>query len=129
LCPQVLDAVFGFLAMMRQEGPQEWIFKELETASMTAFKFEAQGTASNNVQHLSEHMLKFKPEHYICGRRLHFKYDPDLIKEMLSYIVPERVNLMMLDKKSSQVYDRKEKWFETPYTVKGTCYNWQYAPQ
>ncbi|KAF4521421.1 hypothetical protein B566_EDAN010578 [Ephemera danica] len=79
--PEVLESVFGFLAMVKEEGPQPWIFKEQQATHMTTFKFAPQTSASSNVQSLSEHMLKFKPEHYICGQMLFFKYDPHMISE------------------------------------------------
>ncbi|CAB3380047.1 Hypothetical predicted protein [Cloeon dipterum] len=114
---KVLEAVFGFLHMMHHEGPQERIYKELKSIAETKFRFAPEPSPGDNVESLSEHMHKYPSEHYITGSELLYEYDPEGIRECLSYLQHNNVNVMILTNGHKQTYDLKEPWFNTPYAV------------
>lgn len=104
---------------MREKGPQERIFKELQKIQETKFRFSPEPSPGDNVESLSESMQKYPPEHYITGSDLFYDYDPDAIKECLSRLRHDNVNIMVLSNDNSKDYKFTEPWFKTPYNVEG----------
>lgn len=81
---KVLEAVFSYIELVRSVGPQERIFKEIQSIAETSFRFETDRTAADIVEDLSSAMHFYPPEHYLCGSELLMDYDP----EVISLIVP-----------------------------------------
>jgi len=117
---QVLHAVFSYLNLLRNEGPQERIFKELQQIQETKFRFSPEPSPGDNVENLSENMQRYPPEYYLTGSELYFRYDPDAITECLSLLRHDNVNIMVLNNGDKEDYKNKEVWFNTPYNVEGT---------
>jgi len=55
-CGQVLDVVgllYQYVQMLRLIGPQEWVFKELQSMAMMEFRFAEEESADNYVVRLA----------------------------------------------------------------------------
>ncbi|GBP39357.1 Nardilysin [Eumeta japonica] len=114
---EVLEAIFSYINMLRHVGPNERIYNEIKTIEDTSFRFIEESQPAEYVESLAENMHFFPPEHYITGDRLYYKYDPKGITEVLSSMLPEKVNIMILSNKyeTPVEYDAIEKWFGTEY--------------
>ncbi|XP_044727404.1 nardilysin-like [Chrysoperla carnea] len=117
---EVLDAVFSYIKMLKHFGPQERIFKEIQSIKSTAFRFQDERGAYNTVVALAENMQFYPPEHYLVGNYLYLEYDPEGITNVINCLKPETVNIMISSTKlpDNIQYNRVEKWFKTPYYVK-----------
>lgn len=62
-------------------------------------------------------MIYFPPKDYITGDRLYFEYDVELTKNYINMLLPEDVNIMILDPKLNENdLDKTEEWFEVKYS-------------
>lgn len=114
---QVLDAVFGYINMLKKECPSERIFKEIRDIEDINFKFKDDAQPYDNVEQLSEYMQYLAPEHYMTGQDLYFDYDPDAIMYVINSMSPDTVNVMMQSQNYPEEiqYDQVEEWFGTQY--------------
>lgn len=115
----MIEAVFSYISLLREAGPQERIFREIQTINEVKFRFSPEPTAGDNVETLSENMHRYPPRHFIAGSELFFDYDPAEISACLGLLTPESVNVMLLNKSETESYDQLEQWFNTPYSVQG----------
>jgi secreted Zn-dependent insulinase-like peptidase len=105
--------------MMQQNLPQERIFQEQQMLLAQKFKFEKNTSSAYYTAELSENMINCPSEHYICYGKLLLEYDPNLISKLLAYLTPRRMNIVLLKKNSTIVFDRIENWYGTKYAVEG----------
>ena len=66
---QVLLAVFSYLKMLNEEGPNQRIFQEIKEIEDLNFKFKEESQPMDNVEHLCENMQKYPSELIITGKR------------------------------------------------------------
>lgn len=72
----MIEAVFSYINLLKQVGPQERIFREIQKIEDTSFRFSDEETAVDLVETLSEAMQNYPPEDYLTGSDLYFEYDP-----------------------------------------------------
>ena len=73
---KVIGAVFQYIHMLRKRGPDERIWREIQTIEELSFRYAEENPPVENVESLSEHMHKYSPEDYITGESLIFDYNP-----------------------------------------------------
>lgn len=83
---QVIDAVFQYINMLRTRGPDERIWREIQTIEDLSFRYAEDSPPVENVEALSEQMHKYSPIDYITGDSLIFDYYPDVSSELLTII-------------------------------------------
>ncbi|XP_042887210.1 nardilysin-like isoform X2 [Penaeus japonicus] len=123
---EVLLVVFQYLYMIQQTGPVERIFREIQQTEKLNFDYAEEETAIDNVENLSEGMRMFEPEDYLTGDSLLFEYDPEVIKNCLQQLVPEKCNIMISSKsyEGQDVCCLTEDWFGTKYSVEDIPQEW-----
>nr|CAH7725466.1 unnamed protein product [Callosobruchus chinensis] len=123
---EVIAAVFSYLHMLKQIGPQERVFKEMKLIADTAFRFAREDPAVDTVEELCENMQIYPPEDYIAGSELYYEYDPEAMKLIMDLLEPTKMNIMVVSKKLPEniVYDKTEKWFGTKYTDREVPADW-----
>lgn len=72
----MIEAVFGYINLLKQVGPQERIFREIQKIEDTSFRFADEESAVDMVEELAEAMQYYPPEDYLTGSELYFEYDP-----------------------------------------------------
>jgi len=124
--PEVIEAVFAYVKLLQCKGPQEALFKEIQSIEEANFRFVEEIAASEYVENLSENMHKYPPEDYICGDELYFEYDPDEIRNCLKEFRLDNVNLMVSTKtpREGVTFDQTEPWFGTQYHVEPIPKDW-----
>lgn len=75
---QVVEAVFQYISMLKERGPEERIWREIQTIENLSFRYIEDSPPIENVENLSENMHKFSPADYLCGDSLLFEYDPQV---------------------------------------------------
>lgn len=124
---KVLQVVFQYLAMIREEGPVERIFNEIQQTEKLNFDYAEEQTAIENVENLSENMQLYPPEDYLAGDSLLYEYNPEIIKECLTQLTPQNCNIMLSSKtyENEEMCHLKEKWFGTKYSVEDIPQEWE----
>ncbi|KAI7862523.1 Metalloenzyme, LuxS/M16 peptidase-like protein [Spinellus fusiger] len=117
----VIVAIFQYIEMLKAEGAQEWIFKEMQSLAAIAFRFSEKKDASEYTSDLAQQMQENLPPHYcVSGHELVRKFDPALIEEHLKYLRPDNFRFTV----SSQElpFDIKcthvEQWYGTEYDIR-----------
>ncbi|XP_013403642.1 insulin-degrading enzyme [Lingula anatina] len=113
----IITLVFQYIKMLKREGPQEWIFKELQDLSHMQFRFKdkerPQGYACQVASVLHEYPLEEALSH---GYHL-TDYRPDLISLVLDMLTPEKIRVGVVGKQFEGIAEQKEKWYGTAYCV------------
>ncbi|XP_063217642.1 nardilysin-like [Bacillus rossius redtenbacheri] len=122
--PQVVEAVFGYLQLMKQSGPNERFFEEIRLIAEIGFLNEDEASAWDFTEELCENMHFYPPEEYIAGPYLFYEYDPQAITDCLARLSPDKINVMIFRRDDDVVYDRTEPWFNTSYNVSDVPEEW-----
>ncbi|XP_018577073.1 nardilysin [Anoplophora glabripennis] len=115
---EVIEAIFSYINMLKEMGPQARIFDEIKTIADTSFKFSTEENAVDIVEDLCEAMQFYPPEDYIAGSELYYEYSPKDIQTIVDHLNPEKVNIRVLSKTlpNGLKFDKIEPWFGTKYT-------------
>lgn len=74
----MIEAVFSYINLLKQLGPQERIFREIQAIEETSFRFANEESAVDVVEDLAEAMQFYPPEDYLTGSELYFDYEPQV---------------------------------------------------
>lgn len=80
----MIEAVFSYLHMLNEVGPQERIYNEIKLVEDINFRFQDEEDAVDFVEVISESMQFYPPRDYITGDDLYFEYDPE-VKFMFAF--------------------------------------------
>ncbi|KAH7985205.1 hypothetical protein HPB52_024265 [Rhipicephalus sanguineus] len=103
--------------MLRTEGPQRWIFQELQELWRIAFRFKGKDTPQSYVRDLAGMLHLFPFQDVLAGPYLLEEYRPDLINDLLHYLRPDNVRIAVVAKRFMGQADSVEKWYGTQYNL------------
>lgn len=75
---KIIEAIFSYINLLKQVGPQERIYNEIKTIEDTSFRFKEEETASDFVEDLAQSMQYYPPEDYLRGSELYMEYNPEV---------------------------------------------------
>lgn len=113
---KIIELTFGYLALVREKGISEHIFKQIQILAENDFNFSENKTAIDHVVELSENMLIYDEEDYLSGPSLFHEYSPETITQFLNLLTVNRVAMFILAKK----FDNAELFIKDP--IFGTKY-------
>eukprot|EP00208_Stichococcus_sp_RCC1054_P001535 CAMPEP_0206142388 /NCGR_PEP_ID=MMETSP1473-20131121/16665_1 /ASSEMBLY_ACC=CAM_ASM_001109 /TAXON_ID=1461547 /ORGANISM="Stichococcus sp, Strain RCC1054" /LENGTH=1083 /DNA_ID=CAMNT_0053537371 /DNA_START=256 /DNA_END=3510 /DNA_ORIENTATION=+ len=119
--------LFRFLALLRDAGPQEWVFKELRDIAEVKFRFAEEEDACEYVTRLAAELHMFAPAHALKGQWVYGQWDPALVTELLTQMTPQRARIDVQSKdydavskqikEMGEAEEGTEPWFDMPYTA------------
>ena len=113
---EVVTSIFEYIALLKEDPPQKWIFEELKRMSEVDFRFKQKSPASKTTSALSGTMQKPYPRDWLLsGPRLMRKWDPESISKGLSYLRPDNFRIHIISQQYPGDWDKKEKWYGTDY--------------
>ena len=71
--------MFSYIEMLRDAGPQRWVFNELAAVAEQRFRFAEDEEASEYVSRLAASLPLYAPEHALNGSYLHEEWRPELV--------------------------------------------------
>jgi len=123
---KVLEAVFGYIKMLKENEPSERIYGEIKRIEDLNFAFREETQPGENVETLCENMHFYPPERYLDGDDLMFEYDADLLKTCTNDLRTDNVNIFIMSKDiPSETLDKVEQWFGTSYSEKDIPTEWR----
>lgn len=116
----VLEAIFSFLLVLKATpiADHEKAFLELKQIKDTSFKYREEKTATDNVEEFAVNLMYYEACDVLCGSDIFFKFDGELIGDLIERLNERKFNLLLLTDKHEK-YERTEKWFGTEYDVVG----------
>lgn len=121
---EILTIVFQYLELLRQEGPQERIYKELQTIEDNEFRFQEQCEPFDYVEDLVENMQLFPVKDFLTGDQLMWEFNEQVIQDVQNRLTPDRANILLLSKRCREECTDYEPWFQTPYNCSDIDSNW-----
>lgn len=113
----IVTLVFQYLNMLREEGPKEWVFQELQDQARMAFRFKGKEPPQGYVRDLAGLLHLFPCQDVLAGPYLLDDYRPDLIEHLLSYLQPDNVRIALVAKRFVGQTDSVEQWYGTQYKL------------
>lgn len=110
---RVLQLLFAYLDMLREEGPQQWLYQEQSQLAALRFRFKEEPEPINYVSGLASGMHYFEPRDVLQGPYLMSDYQPAELSELLSAVVPGNAVVTLTD--NSVETDRVSEYYEVPY--------------
>lgn len=113
----VLQRLFAYLELLREEGPQARIYAEQGALSDLAFRFREPGSAMGYVSNLSNNMHYYDDVDVLRGPYLMDDFSPSMIGEALAALVPEQAQVILTAPEVST--DRRSPYYSVPYAQLG----------
>jgi insulysin len=113
---QVVETVFQYVRLLKEQGPQEWIFNEMKVVGDIEFQNVNKRKPISYVSALSTSMQWYKPKDVISAAYLHERYDPVLIKSIIDCLTPDNLLLLNVAKDFKGQTDKVEEWYGTEYS-------------
>ncbi|CAF3856023.1 unnamed protein product [Rotaria sp. Silwood1] len=113
---QVIYIVYQYLAMLRKEGPKEWIFNECKNLNEMHFQFREKERPAKFVSNLALRIRNYPLTECLSGDYEMRELCPDLINDVLNeYVIPSKMRVFLISKEFVSIATEKEKWFGTQY--------------
>ncbi|MCH2158728.1 MAG: insulinase family protein [Oleiphilaceae bacterium] len=113
---EVINAVFAYINLLKQNDLNEMYFTEQKQLSEIAFKFQEKVPALSYVRSLSSALHEFSAQDILSAPYKLNKFDKELISDYLHLLTPD--NLLVSVKAKDLETDQETQWFKAPYSVK-----------
>jgi insulysin len=124
---RVLQLLFAYLDMLRDEGPKQWLYDEQAQLAKLGFRFKEKASPISYVSALSSGMHYYAPKDVLRGPYVMSNYRAEMLSGMLDNMVADNA-LVVLDDKDAET-ERVSVHYEVPYStrqVRGEEYaSWQ----
>lgn len=112
--------VFEYLAMLKSQGPQEWVWKENSDMSKINFRFQQKTGTSSTVSKMSNKLYQFTEDAFIPPENLLNssivrEFNREEITKYGSYLSPENIRISLTSQGLTDLPD-KERWYGTEYS-------------
>ncbi|KAL3850535.1 hypothetical protein ACJIZ3_012417 [Penstemon smallii] len=130
----IISFVYQYLKLLRQDPPQEWIFKELQDIANMDFRFAEEQPQDDYAAELAENLLVYPPEHVIYGDYAYEVWDEETVKYLLDFFRPRNMRVDVVTKSFNKSHDiQLEPWFGSRYTEEDIPFSlmelWKNHPQ
>ncbi|KAJ2236582.1 metalloprotease [Coemansia sp. RSA 485] len=118
---EIAHALFAYLQMLAETGPQKWYHDELKTICEIDYRFFVQLDAEDwrDIILSNIHNEFLEPEHVIYKLRSINLFDPQLISKQLQYLTPTNYTLLIQTKKHKDVEcTSKEEFYGIKYDLR-----------
>ncbi|KAL7753560.1 metalloprotease [Sorochytrium milnesiophthora] len=116
---EVVRLIFAYIRLLKQEGPQEWVFREVAQLAEIGFRFKEIGSPSAYASRLAGNLhIDYPPERVLNGGSLPKRFDAASIKEHLQCLDPSRFRAVLVSRSfTPEEVPLREQWYETEYGV------------
>jgi secreted Zn-dependent insulinase-like peptidase len=112
---QVLEALFGYIELIREASTEEWRFHEKSQLNALALEYEENVKPLGIITEYAQHQFIFEPDELNRLRSTIGSYDRSIIEHALSFFTPKNLRLKVISKdvKTTQVCA----FYEAEYSV------------
>ena len=115
---EVVKTIFQYIALMKEQPPQKWIFDEMANLAEIDFKFRQKAPASGTVSQYSTVMQSPYPRDELLSRPMKItKFDTEAIERGLAALRPDSFKILLLSQDYPGDWNLREKWYGTEYRV------------
>ncbi|XP_065350054.1 insulin-degrading enzyme-like isoform X1 [Cloeon dipterum] len=113
----IVDLIFQYINLLRQEDPKEWIFKEYVEITNMSFRFKDKESPRDYVVDLVEDLLEYPVDEVLTSGYLLSEWKPELINQVLENLTPDNCRIGIISKQFEPIADQTEKWYGTKYKI------------
>ncbi|CAF9915700.1 MAG: Insulinase (Peptidase M16) [Heterodermia speciosa] len=115
---EIVKVLFQYIALIKEQPPQKWIFDEIKGMAEVDFRFQQKSPASSFTSKMSGQMQKPLPrERLLSGSSLMPIFDGEAISKGLACLRTDNYRLMIVSQHFPGDWDQKEKWYGTDYKI------------
>lgn len=114
---RVLQLLFAYLKMLRDQGPQERIYSEQAAVAELAFRFQEPRSPMGTVARLSNVMHYYADEDILQGPYLMERFDQELINEALQELSADQAQVILTAPGVST--DSRSPYYGVAYSQRG----------
>ncbi|WP_262500808.1 insulinase family protein [Pseudohalioglobus sediminis] len=112
---RVLQLLFAYMDMLRQEGPRQWLYDEQARLAELAFRFKENANPMGYVSSLASGMHYYEPDDVLQGPYIMDDYQAQMLADLIQEIVPDNAVVVLEDAAVST--DRVSEHYRVPYSV------------
>ena len=111
---RVLQLLFAYADMLRQEGPQDWLYVEQSRLADLSFRFREQASPMRYVSAVASGMQHYAPQDILRGPYMMTGYDEAILAELLQQFRPDNALVTFSDQ--AVVGDKVSEYYLVPYS-------------
>ena len=110
---QIVAMVFQYISLLREQGLQEWRYKEKQAIYLQALNSAEDSEPLDMASHLAMNMQHYPEQHYLVGDYVMQRFEKVQLTQLLGGLTPDnmRLTLVGLDVET----DKHASWYGTPY--------------
>ncbi len=112
---EIIGIVFQYIRLLQNTDIQDWIFQEQSQMSRLQFRYQEQHDASSTVTSLARNLQYYAPQDVLRGPSVIEQFKPELIKQLIDLLTPERV-LIALNTQDLNT-NKTEKNYQVDYRI------------
>ena len=113
---EILDVIYAYIALFKDHGISETLYKELNIISDLGFRFKDKEDVFGYVTSVATAMQLYPTEYFLYGSRVNDSFNKDLIQEVLNKLVPSNAIIAIYDSSLKKVEGQEPTEF-TPNLV------------
>ncbi len=114
---EIIEIVFSYLRMLRENGPQEALWEEERLIEENYIRFQAKSRAQNLVSQTAVHLQqKHMPKaHKVLGSDRFYTWDAGVVEGYLQHLTVGKLRCRVQGKEVADKCNLKEQWYGTEY--------------
>ena len=102
---EVINIVFNYIQMLKEEGAKEWIYNENKSVDEIQFRFKDKESPDSFVSSLSQRMQKYDYSHLLNGPYYYQSFNAELTNKIINeYLTPQNLRIYLVSKGKFYVF-------------------------
>mmetsp|Transcript_42106 Transcript_42106/g.86001 ORF Transcript_42106/g.86001 Transcript_42106/m.86001 type:complete len:1067 (-) Transcript_42106:67-3267(-) len=114
---RVLSLLFHSIRMLKEQGPQEWVWQECADIARMHFRFKEKSSPSGYVVAIASNMQIYPPEYVISSGATYSKFDPQIISWVMNQLDPHSADIYVAAQSFASTADLTEPIYGTQYSL------------
>ena len=104
----VVKAVFQYIHLLKETGPLQWFFEEIQHTSVTQFEHKEVERVQTYASNVANWLHLYPPKDVLSADYVYTTWRPELVERVLAYLSPDNLRVTILSKRcrifASQVF-------------------------
>jgi insulysin len=114
----IIKNVYQYLNMLINNKPEKWIFDELLQLGKISFDYKDKERPESCVSKIASDLHQYKMEDVLRIKYYQTEFSPERIKDLYTYLTPEKMKVAVISKKYKDKTDLTEQWYGTQYRIR-----------
>lgn len=114
---QVIEKSFQAIQVLQQQDVPSYLFDEFKKINLTRFQYQSREETFDYLMNLGGMLVYEDLSSFPESVLIPHSFDPNLMREFLSNLTPQRAHFTVLARHPALTFDQKEQWLGTPYHI------------